>query len=165
MKSVFFPRAILPVATALFNFAQYLLTIVIFLPLMLVLYRVRPAPEMLAFPLFLLAQLAFTIGVGLIIATGTAFFRDIRHFLEIGLSALFWLTPIVYTSAMVPPRLLRWLKFSPASPFILAYQQIFFYRRWPDADLWLIAGIYSLAAVVMGMWIMLRHEDRFSEQV
>ena len=39
LKSVFFPRAILPIATVLFNLAQYLLTMSVFLPVMLVWYR------------------------------------------------------------------------------------------------------------------------------
>src|SRR4051794_9700542 len=32
VRSVWFPRAILPIATVLFNFAQYLLTLAVFLP-------------------------------------------------------------------------------------------------------------------------------------
>ena len=35
LKSVLFPRAILPIATVLFNLAQYLLTVLVFLPVML----------------------------------------------------------------------------------------------------------------------------------
>src|SRR5215467_14921554 len=53
LKSVFFPRAILPIATVLFNFAQYLLMAAVFLPLMLIVFRITPAPPMLAYPIFL----------------------------------------------------------------------------------------------------------------
>ena len=40
LESVLFPRAILPIATVLFNFAQYVLTMSVFLPVMLAWYRV-----------------------------------------------------------------------------------------------------------------------------
>ena len=40
LKSVLFPRAILPIGTVLFNLAQYLLTVSVFLPVMMIWYRV-----------------------------------------------------------------------------------------------------------------------------
>jgi len=65
MKSVFFPRAILPIATVLFNLVQYLLTAAVFLPVMLVYHHVAPAAPMLLFPVFLALQVVFTVGVAL----------------------------------------------------------------------------------------------------
>src|SRR5262249_60184092 len=93
LKSVFFPRAILPIATVLFNFAQYVLMAVVFLPLMLVVFRIAPVAPMLAYPIFLALQVIFTIGVALILATGTTFFRDIRHLLDGRIRALFCTRP------------------------------------------------------------------------
>jgi ABC-type polysaccharide/polyol phosphate export permease len=165
VKSVFFPRAILPVATVLFNFAQFLLTAVVFIPVMMLIKRVAPSWPVLALPLILGLQLLFTIGIGLLIATGTAFFRDFRHFLEIALSALFWLTPIVWRFDQVSESVRPWLRLSPMAPFVMAYQQMFTQNRWPDGTTWLLATIYTVAAVALGMRVILRHEDQFSEQL
>ena len=33
------------------------------------------------------------------------------------------------------------------SPFVVAYQQMFFYREWPDATVWLIASTYAARRV------------------
>jgi ABC-type polysaccharide/polyol phosphate export permease len=165
VKSAVFPRAIMPVATVLFNFAQYLLTIVVFLPLMLLAYRVTPAPPMLLFPVFLGLQVAFTVGVGLMLATGTTFFRDIRHILEIALSVMFWTTPIVYQVSSVPGVAKTGILLSPLSPFIVAYQQMFYYRQWPDASLWLLATLYAVTSLAFGLRLFVSFEDRFSEQV
>ncbi len=85
LKSVFFPRAILPIATVLFNLAQYLLTMSVFLPIMMLWYRVPLSAPMLLFPVFLALQVLFTIGVAMMLATATAFFRDVRHLLEVAL--------------------------------------------------------------------------------
>lgn len=165
VKSVFFPRAILPVATVLFNFAQYLLTALVFLPVMLVIYGVPPAAPMALYPAFLVLQLLFTVGVALMLATATAFFRDVRHFLEIALAALFWLTPIVYQIHQVPDGLGRLILLTPMSPFIVAYQKIFFYREWPDVSIWLLSVAYTAVALGGGIGLMLAHEDKFSEQI
>jgi ABC-type polysaccharide/polyol phosphate export permease len=165
VKSIFFPRAILPVATVLFNFAQYLLTALVFVPVMLIVYGVKPAPPMLLYPAFLALQLLFTIGIALILATATAFFRDIRHFLEIALAALFWLTPIVYQFEQISKNARLAILFSPMSPFVVAYQQIFFYRQWPELMVWLLATIYTAIALGAGAAVMLAHEQKFSEQI
>ena len=165
VRSVWFPRAILPIATVLFNFAQYLLTAVVFLPVMLVIYRVAPAPPMLAFPVFLLLQLALTIGLALIIAVGTAFFRDVRHFVDVALAILFWATPVVYETTQVPERLRRAILLAPLSPYITAYHDVFYYGRWPAADVWILAAGYAALALFAGLWLITRVEDRLTEQV
>jgi lipopolysaccharide transport system permease protein len=165
VKSVFFPRAILPLATVLFNFAQYLLTALVFIPLLLAIYRVPLSPPMLLYPVFLLLQLLFTIGVALILSTATAFFRDVRHFLEIGLAALFWMTPIVYQLDQIAPALRPVIRFSPMAPYIVAYHAMFFYGAWPPADVWALAIAYPVLSLGAGAFLMLRHEERFSEQI
>jgi ABC-type polysaccharide/polyol phosphate export permease len=163
VKSVFFPRAILPIATVLFNFAQYLLTVLVFLPVMMVIYRVPVAAPMVAFPLFLFLQVLFTAGLALLLSTLTAFYRDVRHFLEIALAALFWLTPIVYLPDVAPDRWRPLLLMSPLSPFITAYHDMFFFQRWPEPAVWALAAAYAAAAMGAGFAVMLRREDEFSE--
>jgi ABC-type polysaccharide/polyol phosphate export permease len=165
VKSVFFPRAILPAAGVLFNLSQYLLTAAVFLPMMMLLYHVRPSAPMLLFPVFVALQAVFTIGLALILATGTAFFRDIRHLVEIALAVLFWTTPIVYELRQIPPRLQLAILLSPMSPFVNAYHEIFYYRAWPSPATWAIAIVYAGAALAIGLWLIVRYEDRFAEQV
>jgi ABC-2 type transport system permease protein len=165
LKSVIFPRAILPIGTVLFNFAQYLLTVLVFLPALMVWYHVPPSGPMIVFPVFLALQVLFTIGIALILATATAFFRDVRHLLEVALAVLFWTTPIVYELKQVPERLQLLILMSPMSSFVVAYQQILFYRSWPDPTVWLIAGAHALGAFVVGALLFLAFEDRFTEQL
>jgi ABC-2 type transport system permease protein len=165
MKGVQFPRAILPIATVLFNFVQYLLTVLVFLPLMLIVYRVPLSAPMLLFPVFLALQVVFTIGVALVLAAGTTFFRDLRHLLEIALSMLFWTTPIVYPLTMVPDRFRVAVLLSPMSPFVIAYQQMFYYRTWPDLATWMVALAYAVSSFALGAVLFLSLEDRFGEEI
>jgi ABC-type polysaccharide/polyol phosphate export permease len=165
IKSVVFPRAILPIATVLFNLAQYLLTLLVFLPVMLVFYRVPVSGPMLLFPVFLALQVLFTIGAALILSAGTVFFRDIRHLLEIALAILFWMTPIVYPLAQVSGKLRVVILLCPLSPFIVAYQQMFYFRQWPDATLWAVGLVYAFGTFAVGVRLFLSVEHRFAEQV
>lgn len=165
LRSVRFPRAILPIATVLFNLAQYLLTVSVILPAMMLWYAVPLAAPMLLFPVFLSLQVLFTIGVALLLATATAFFRDVRHLLEVGLQVMFWMTPVVYELRQVPERVQLLILLGPVSPFVVAYHQLFFYRQWPSGDVWLAATAYAIGAFVVGALVFLGSEDRVMEQV
>jgi ABC-2 type transport system permease protein len=165
LKSVLFPRAILPIGTVLFNLAQYLLTISVFLPAMMIWYRVPPSDAIVLFPLFLLLQLVFTIGVALTLSTATAFFRDVRHLLEVALAVLFWTTPIVYELSQVPERLQKLILLSPVTPFVVAYQQIFYHRAWPEPAVYVMALTHATGAFVLGTVLFLGFEERFTEQL
>jgi hypothetical protein len=51
------------------------------------------------------------------------------------------------------------------SPFVVAYQTIFFRREWPGADVWGLAILYAAVALTAGALLMLAHEDQFSELI
>jgi lipopolysaccharide transport system permease protein len=165
VKAVRFPRAVLPLATVLFNLTQFLLTICVLVPAMFVVYRVVPSGPLLLFPIFLLLQVAFTLGVALLLSAATTFFRDVRHFVDIGLSLLFWTTPIVYAVDLAPPGLRPLLLVSPMSPFVVAYQRIFYDGLWPEPILWAGALVYGLGVFAAGALWFLSMEIRLGEQV
>jgi ABC-type polysaccharide/polyol phosphate export permease len=165
LKSVVFPRAILPIGTVLFNLVQFLLTLAVFLPAMLLWYQVVPAAPMLLFPVFLGLHVVFMIGIALILATATAFFRDVRHLLEVALGVLFWTTPVLYDLSQVPDRLQPLILLSPSSAFVVAYQRLFVGSAWPDASVWLVSSAYALGAFVAGTLMFLTFQERFTEQL
>lgn len=165
VRSVWFPRAILPIATVLFNLAQYVLTALVFLPVLMTIYGVRPAAPMAAYPIVVLLQTAFTIGIALLLAVGTAFFRDVRHFVEVALPVIFWATPVVYETSRLPDRVRDVIVLTPLSPYVVAYHDLFFYRRWPSGETWALATIYAALSLATGLWLVTRVEDRLTEQV
>jgi ABC-2 type transport system permease protein len=165
VKAVRFPRAVLPLATVLFNLIQYLLTIVTLLPFMFFFFQMPPVGPVLLFPVFLTMQLAFTVGVSLILAAATTFFRDVRHFVEIGLSMMFWTTPIVYPLAQAPEWLRSLVLLSPMSAFVVAYQRIFYYGEWPEMAVWSGAMGYGLGTLAAGLVLFVSLDARIGEQL
>jgi ABC-2 type transport system permease protein len=165
LKTVHFPRAVLPISSVLFNLAQYLLTILVFLPLMLLVYRVAPSPALLLFPVFVALQLAMCIGVALALAAGVVFFRDIRHLLDIALMVMFWTTPIIYDYERIPEAWRRLVLLSPMTPFVLAYQQICYSGRVPDLDVCILAVVYATVAFCGGFALFTRVQYDFAEQI
>lgn len=159
IHAVGFPRLALPLATVIFSLIQYLLTLVVLLPVMFVFYRVPAAGPLMLFPVFLALQLACVMGVSLIVSVATAFFRDVRHFAEVALSVLFWATPIVYPLTQAPAWLQPWLLVSPMSSFVTAYQSIFYNAVFPRTGVWIGAIVWGLGTLFAGI-VWFRALDR-----
>lgn len=168
IRSVRFPRAILPVATVLFNLSQLLLTLAVFVPVLMVIYDRPPAWPLLGVPLMLALQAAFTIGVALMLSVATVHFRDVRHLTEVSLRLLFWTTPVLYSLDLVArldASLASLLLWSPLAPFIVGFQQMIYAGQWPDPASWGLASAYAVAAIVAGILLFLRLDDGLGEQV
>ena len=165
VKAVQFPRAILPVATVFFTLAQYMLTALVFLPLLLLLRQHPLGWPMLLYPVFLFLQVTMTIGLALMLAAATTYFRDIRHLVEVSLQLLFWMTPIVYSIEIVPEAVRPVLLASPMSPFITAYHELFYYVRWPGMLTWLLAIGYAVGALAAGVLVFTKLQDELGEQL
>jgi lipopolysaccharide transport system permease protein len=165
LKSVVFPRVVLPFSVVLFHLSQYVLTLAVFLPVVLFVYGVPLSPRMLLFPIFLALQVLFITGLALMLSTATAFFRDVRHLVDVGVGMLFWATPIIYQISMVPEDFQFVALLSPTASYIRAYQDIFFYGVVPDLSIWVVAVAYAVGAFVCGLSVFLAYEGRFSELV
>jgi ABC-type polysaccharide/polyol phosphate export permease len=163
LRSVRFPRMVLPLSTVFFNLAQYQMTFGVLLPVMLVGFGVAPSWPMVAYPVILALLVVFTIGVALIVSTATTYFRDVKHLVEVGLAVLFWLTPVVYDLADVPERLRLPLLLAPVTPFVTALHDVFYRSAWPDASIWMAALAWSVTMFAAGVTVFLTFEDRFAE--
>ena len=109
------------------------------------------------------AMADITIGVSLLLAASTTYFRDVRHFVEIALLMLFWTTPVVYPLSQVPGWLRVPILLSPMSPFILSYHALFFDGVMPDASTWAVAVAYGLTTLALGTVWFVSVEDDLSE--
>ena len=165
LRSVVFPRVVLPFSAVLFNLAQYLLTILVFLPIILLVYGVPPAARMLLFPMFLLLQVLFIAGLTMALSTASAAFRDVKHLVEVGLGIGFWLTPIIYEPTMVPEQFREIALLGPMTSYIRAYQDIFYYGVTPDLAIWIVATVYGVGAFVCGLSVFLAYESSMPEMV
>src|SRR5262245_16161894 len=128
IRKVAMPMEAFPISTVLFNLAQYLLALAVFFSMALLFFRVAPSWSWVCFVPVLVMQGLFTLGVCLIASTATVFYRDVRHFVEILLTLLFWLTPIVYDVKTIPPSLAAIIQLNPMTYFVLAYQDILYYN-------------------------------------
>ena len=101
--------------------------------------RTRQFAQKNELPPLLLLQIAFAIGLGIILGVLNVFFRDVGQFFNVVLQFWFWLTPIVYPASVLPDFVRPWLELNPLAPLMAAYQGILVAGEWPAwQSLWLI---------------------------
>jgi ABC-type polysaccharide/polyol phosphate export permease len=100
----------------------------------------RLPPSLVWLPLVYLLQGLMTYGLGIFLATATAYFRDMMQFVSIALQVWFWMTPIVYFRELTE----RIVSFGPmlllANPLyylsrafqILFYENVVYYDFLPQ---------------------------------
>lgn len=147
IKKAQLPRACLPVIVALSALLNFTIVMVLFLMFLAVSGNL-PSWALLAFPVVVLLQLAFTLGLGIILATLNVFFRDVGQFTGIALQFWFWLTPIIYVADILPPAIKIWFGLNPMWPVVRAYQTIFVEHCFPD---WLSLVPVALVALILLM--------------
>lgn len=165
IRKVAVPMEVFPVATVLFNLAQYGLALVVFFPMVFFFFNVPPSWTWLAFIPVLLAHVLFTLGVCFVLSTATVFYRDVRHFTEILLILLFWLTPIVYDFRAVPDSLRLVVHLNPVSYFILAYQDVLYHGVFPSVQTVVVLVFLTLFVVAIGRTLFMLFKFRFAEEV
>ena len=165
IRKVSIPMEVFPVATVLFNLAQYLLALAVFFPMALLFFKVSPALAWITFLPILALQIIFILGLSFILSTATVFYRDVRHFTEIFLLLLFWLTPIIYDIRTLPEPLRQTVRMNPLSFFIAAYQDIFYRRMFPDSSVFLALVFLSSLSLMGGYGLFARCKAQFPEEV
>jgi ABC-type polysaccharide/polyol phosphate export permease len=104
---------------------------------------------LLALPL----QVALTWGLGLALAAVNVVFRDTAQIVGMALAAWFYLTPIVYPLALVPPAFQPWIKANPLTGLVELYRAALLGERPPDAAALAVLAASALVALAAGLWV------------
>ena len=127
-----FPTVVLPLITVASNAVHFLLA----LPVMLVVILLdggRFGASLFALPAVMAVQFAFTAGLAFLVAATHVRFRDTQHLVTIATMLAFYLTPVFYSSSVVPEQY-RFLHYAnPMAVLLDAYRGILMDGAWPSA--------------------------------
>ena len=102
VRGVTFPRIIPILAAVTSRFLEFLIEI-FFALLLLIAFRHGSIPlSFVLLPYLIILMYALVLGLALPISALSVFYYDVRHLLPIVLSALFFISPVIYSVSMVP---------------------------------------------------------------
>lgn len=180
IKKVYFPREILPAATVLSNFVNFLLSLPV-LFLFILIFRLPLTIWLVYLPIIMLVQVAFTMGVAFILATLNVFYRDTGVIMEVVMQAWFFLTPIFYPADLLPEWKVLWgislpvrrltYILNPMASIIASYRSVLYGftsgdpPAAPAFDFFSRTIVTSLICLVIGYAVFTRYSHRFGEEV
>lgn len=150
IKKISFPRICLPVIVVLNASVNFAIIFSLFIGF-LILSGSFPGMTIFAVLPVLLIQVAFAVGLGMIVGVLNVFFRDVGQFFVVLLQFWFWFTPVVYPLAILPKWAQHYLSFNPMVPLIVAYQDVFVHAKWPQWNSLMIPLMVSVVLCVIGM--------------
>lgn len=164
LKKVYFPREIIPISLVTAEAFNFVISTIIIIAFVLI-YGLGITWYILFYPLVLLIQYLLLLAISFVISSVTVYFRDLQHFIGVGLQLLFYATPIVYSGNTIPENF-RWIiKINPMSYIIDAYRDIFYNQQMPNL---ISLGKLAIILVVLcyvGYLIFNKLQKKFAEEL
>jgi ABC-type polysaccharide/polyol phosphate export permease len=164
VTKVYFPREILPFSAILVSLVDLGVASLLLIPLMAY-YGVGVNWAVLALPLVVAVHVTFTVAVGLLLAMGNLFYRDVKYLFEVVLTVWMFGTSVVYPIERVGGRLGQLLALNPMTPIIDGYRAVLLRGQLPDPAAFGAAAVMSIALLGVGWLVFHRAEFDFAENV
>lgn len=163
ITKVYFPRILLPAAAVIGALIDLAIASIIFFALMIY-YQMPMTAGLLLLPAVLLLLILFTLGVGQFLAALNVNYRDIKHALPFVVQLWMFASPVVYPVSMVPEKFHWLVNLNPISGIIEATRALIVGKPLDWGALGL-AGVGTLAILLLGFWYFERTERRFADVI
>lgn len=169
IKKVYVPKYIYPLSNIMANFVTFLISLLVLVCFIVYFYFFSSEPPhitpyaLLSFvPIGILLMLS--IGVGLILSTFGVFFKDIEYLYEVFCMLLFYMTPIIYkldTLNIQIKAVKMALMANPLYSIIEMFRDCVLFGEMININHLLYSLAFSLATVVIGLWLFYKKQDKF----
>lgn len=163
VTKVYFPRIILPMSYVLSGVADFLIAFVVLLGLMLF-YHVQITLMILTVPLFLLMTIMTALGVGFWLAALNVLYRDVNYLLPFMNQIWLFVSPIVYSSSMVPEKWQLIYALNPMKGIIDGFRWALLGSAKPGPTFFISLGM-AFILLISGMLYFRRMERTFADMI
>jgi len=146
------PRLVFPISAVMLSIIEYLVASVSLLILGPMLGLRLDLSIFAVFLGFLCICLSAT-GLGLLGAIGTVHFRDLGHLIQVGLTLLYWMTPVIYTLSMIPDAYRKYFYANPLVSMLAMYTDPLLHGRFPPSHCILIGSTVAVGSLVVGSYV------------
>jgi len=165
ITKIYFPREIVPLASVLAALLDFVIASAVFAGL-LAFYRVAPTWNIFYLAPLVAIQVAFTVGVCLLLSAFTVLYRDVRHMLPLAIQIWMFVTPILYPASIVPARWRAWyFALNPMAVIIDGYRRAVIQGAPPELKYLALAAGVSFLLVWAGYKFFKHLEREFADIV
>ncbi|WP_404991692.1 ABC transporter permease [Cupriavidus pauculus] len=165
ISKIYFPRLIVPVGSITVSIVDFLITFVL-LFLVMAWHRFMPGWHIAFVPLFILLAIAVSFGLGLWTAALNVRFRDFRHLIPFVLQLGVYVSPVGYSSQVLPEKWRLVYSLNPMVGVIDGFRWSIlggdFTMYWPGL---IISVVMSVTLVATGIWYFRKTEATFADVI
>ncbi|MDD3748088.1 MAG: ABC transporter permease [Candidatus Bipolaricaulis anaerobius] len=165
IRTVPFPKIILPTQMVLCNAVHYFLSLVALVAMLLV-FRVKFTVQMAWIVPVFGVQLVLTYGICLIVAVFGVYFRDLQNIVQFTLRMVWYLSPGLYSVAdRIPKRLQTpYMILNPFAALFETYKNILVRGLPPSGYMAVVAGM-AVVSLTLGLWLFAHKERDLAKDV
>jgi lipopolysaccharide transport system permease protein len=162
LTKVYFPRLVLPLASVATGLIDLVIQFVILVGLMLW-YQVVPTWQVVLVPLFILECVIVSLALGLWLTALNVKYRDITHLVPFVTQIWMYLTPIVYSSSLVPERWRPLYGLNPMVGVVDGFRWAMLGQSAPDWTMLATSLAMVLILFVTGLFYFRKVEETFAD--
>jgi homopolymeric O-antigen transport system permease protein len=163
ISKVYFPRLIVPAGSVITSFVDFLITLGLMAGMM-VWYGFLPDWRLLTLPLFMALAFGSAFGAGLWLCALNVRYRDFRYIVPFIVQFGLYLSPVGFSSNIVPEGLRLIYALNPMVGVIDGFRWALLRGQSPLADYALIASILVTSVLCLsGIWYFRRTEKTFAD--
>lgn len=110
-------------------------------------------------PLFFIVF--FSLGVGLLLSAITVKFRDIMHLYSVFVTALMYLTPVIYPMSILPEWLKKVVLLNPLTNILTMFRDVMINNMLPSISSILLAAVETAVVMLLGLYVFYKRQDTF----
>jgi lipopolysaccharide transport system permease protein len=121
-------------------------------------------PGLLMLPFFVLFALLTALGFSLWLSAMNVIYRDIAHVLPFITQMWFFITPIVYSSSVIPEKWRFLYAMNPMVGVVDGFRWALLGKSAPEATVW-ISVLVTIVVLVSGLYYFRRMERTFADTI
>jgi lipopolysaccharide transport system permease protein len=164
VSKVFFPRMLVPLATAYSTIVDFLVSLA-FLAVLLIAYGVNPGLGILLSPIWTVMVILLASGVGLVAAALMVRYRDVAYVVPFALQFLLYASPIAYAASVVPEKYRVIYDINPLSWLLYEFQWAFLHQAVPATWMIVLSIIVPVGVFLGGAIIFEQMERGFADVI
>jgi len=149
ISKVYFPRLIMPAATLITAFVDFLISFIILIGMMIY-FQFAPGWHILLLPFFIILALLASLGPGLWITTLNVKYRDFRYVIPFVVQFGLYVSPVGFSSKVVPE---QWRMLYSLNPMVGVIDGFRWCILGGDSPIYVPGFLLSLAIITFFLWL------------
>ena len=162
VSKVYFPRLIIPLATAVAPLIEFFLSFVVLMGLM-AWYQVVPTWGIITLPFFLAIAFLTVLAVGLFLSALNVRYRDVSHSIPFVIQVWLYASPVIYPLSLVPENWRFLYSLNPMVGVIEGFRWALLGKESPDFVAIAISGGMVMTLLVLSVIFFNRMERSFAD--